>query len=152
MGEKPQALLTGVFRALKKNGISRLNFGAAGNCVNFIRIVNEAMKLPECAEYFSGFKQPWYFPEIEKYEKLVRQFPFSEVSVWGENADRYFPDADSMIKWLDQPSLVPFLEAIPADKTQGFRGYMVEKMIAATRQEDGRCFETFRRINVWARL
>jgi trans-aconitate methyltransferase len=71
--------------------------------------------------------------------------------VWGENADRYFPDADSMIKWLDQPSLVPFLEAIPADRKQGFRDYVVEKMITSTRQQDGRCFETFRRINVWAR-
>jgi trans-aconitate methyltransferase len=146
-----ELLLKSIYRSLKENGILRFNFGAAGNCVNFIRIVNEAMKLPEYAEYFSGFKQPWYFPEIEKYEKLVRQFPFSEVRVWGENADRYFPDADSMIKWLDQPSLVPFLEAIPADRKQGFRDYVVEKMITSTRQQDGRCFETFRRINVWAR-
>jgi len=147
-----QTLLTGVYRALKKNGIFRVNFGSAGNCINFIRMVKEAMLLPEYKEYFSGFAWPWYFPEIGKYEKLVRQFPFSEVRVWRENADRYFPDADSMIKWLDQPSLVPFLEAIPANKKQGFRDYVVEKMITVTRQEDGRCFETFRRINVWARL
>jgi trans-aconitate methyltransferase len=145
-------LLSRIYQSLKENGIFRVNFGAAGNCVNFIRIVNEAMKLPEYAEYFRGFKQPWYFPEIEKYEKLVRQFPFSEVRVWAENADRYFPDADSMIKWINQPSLVPFLEVIPADKKQVFRDYVVGKMITATRQEDGRCFETFRRINVWARL
>jgi trans-aconitate methyltransferase len=146
-----QALLTGVYRALKKNGILRFNFGAAGNCVNFIRIVKEAILLPEYKEYFFDFAWPWYFPEIGKYESLVQEYPFTEVRVWAENADRYFPDAETIVKWIDQPSLVPFLEVIPQSEKQHFRDYVVEKMIAATRQQDGRCFETFRRINVWAR-
>jgi trans-aconitate 2-methyltransferase len=71
--------------------------------------------------------------------------------VWGENADRYFPDIGSMVKWVDQPSLVPFLEYVPQSDKQGFRNYVVEKMIETTLQKDGRCFETFRRINVLAR-
>lgn len=35
------------------------------------------------------------------------------VRVWGENADRYFPDEEAMVAWIDQPSLVPFLAALP---------------------------------------
>ena len=146
-----QALLTNIYRALRPNGILRVNFGAAGNCVNFIRIIEEAMRLPEYAEYFSGFEQPWFFPELETYQTLVRKFPFREVKFRGENADRYFPDTETITKWIDQPSLVPFLEAVPANEKHGFRDYVVGKMIEATQQEDGRCFETFRRINVWAR-
>jgi hypothetical protein len=47
--------------------------------------------------------------------------------------------------------MVPFLEVIPPAQKEVFRDYVVEKMIAATLQKDGTCFETFRRINVWAR-
>jgi hypothetical protein len=32
-----------------------------------------------------------------------------DARVRGENADWSFPDAAAMIKWIDQPSLVPFL-------------------------------------------
>jgi trans-aconitate 2-methyltransferase len=144
-------LLKYVYASLKPNGILRFNFGAEGNCVNFIRIIQAAMQLPEYAQYFSGFETPWYFPEPGKYEKLVKENPFREMRVWGENADRYFPDVASIVKWIDQPSLVPFLEVIPAAQKRGFRDYVVEKMIEATLQKDGTCFETFRRINVWAR-
>jgi trans-aconitate methyltransferase len=71
--------------------------------------------------------------------------------VWGENADRYFQDAPEMIKWIDQPSLVPFLAHVPDGMKPRFREYVIKKMIAETQQDDGRCFETFRRINVSAR-
>jgi trans-aconitate methyltransferase len=90
-------------------------------------------------------------PEPETYKSLVQKFSFNEVKVWGENADRYFPDAGAIIKWIDQPSLVPFLEVVPQNAKQSFRDYVVEKMLAATLQNDGKCFETFRRINVRAR-
>jgi trans-aconitate methyltransferase len=144
-------LLKNVFRALRQNGIYRCNFGAKGNCVNFTRITKEAIQLSEYAGYFSGFEWPWYMPEPETYKSLVQKFPFSEVKVWGENADRYFPDADAITKWIDQPSLVPFLEVVPQNTKQSFRNHVVEKMLAATLQKDGKCFETFRRINVRAR-
>ncbi len=144
-------LLKYVYRGLKPNGFLRFNFGAEGNCINFIRIIQMAIQLPEYEAYFSGFELPWYFPEIVSYEALVKEYPFREAKVWGENADRYFPDVSSIVKWIDQPSLVPFLEVIPSTKKQSFRNYVMERMIDATLQKDGTCFETFRRINVWAR-
>jgi trans-aconitate methyltransferase len=144
-------LLKNIFKALKQNGIYRCNFGAKGNCVSFTRITKEAIQLPEYDRYFTGFEWPWYMPEPEAYKSLAKKFAFSEVEVWGENADRYFPDADAITKWIDQPSLVPFLEVVPQKAQQSFRNHVVEKMLAATLQKDGKCFETFRRINVRAR-
>jgi trans-aconitate methyltransferase len=73
-----------------------------------------------------------------------------KARVWGENADRYFPDAGEMIRWIDQPSLVPFLAHLPERARPRFREYVIMRMIEETRQDDGRCFETFRRINVSA--
>jgi trans-aconitate 2-methyltransferase len=144
-------LLGNVYRALKKGGALRFNFAADGNCSNFFRVVKEAIKKPEYADAFKSFEWPWYMPAPENYKVLIEKFPFREASVWGENADRYFPDVEAMVKWIDQPSLVPFLKNIPGDKKQDFRNYVVDQMIAAARQDDGRCFESFRRINARAR-
>jgi trans-aconitate methyltransferase len=71
--------------------------------------------------------------------------------VWGENADRFFPDAEAMINWVDQPSLVPFLAHVTDEVKSPFREFVVRRMIEETRRDDGRYFETFRRINVFAR-
>ncbi len=73
-----------------------------------------------------------------------------DVRVWGENADRFFPDADAMIRWIDQPSLVPFLAHVPDHAKDSFRDLVVNGMIEETKQEGERFFETFRRINVSA--
>jgi trans-aconitate 2-methyltransferase len=70
--------------------------------------------------------------------------------VWGQNADRYFPDEEALVKWIDQPSLVPFLHCVADGGKEQFRSWVIGRMIAETRQEDGSCFETFRRINVFA--
>ena len=56
-----------------------------------------------------------------------------------------------MVKWIDQPSLVPFLGHIAEKDRKRFRDAVAERMIEQTRQSDGTCFETFRRINVLAR-
>lgn len=141
-------LLSNVHGALKYNGIVRFNFAADGNCSHFYKVVQQVMELPNYTKYFENFVWPWYMPAIEKYKSLTEEFPFTGVSVWGENADRYFPDAEAMIKWIDQPSIVPFLKCISVEKdAKSFRDTVVEAMVKETTQEDGTCFETFRRVN-----
>ncbi|MBN2288606.1 MAG: methyltransferase domain-containing protein [Candidatus Glassbacteria bacterium] len=145
------ALLSKVCRSLKPGGTVRFNFAAAGNCANFFRVVKQAMGLGPYKSSFADFEWPWYMPGVAEYRKTVKRFPFRETRVWGENADRYFPDAGAMIAWVDQPSLVPFLKYLDGEKKDRFRATVVERMVKATLQEDGTCFETFRRINLFAR-
>lgn len=57
------------------------------------------------------------------------KLPYREVKVWGENADRYFPDADSITKWIDQPSLVPFKAILQPPSRDFFRDLVVQKML-----------------------
>jgi trans-aconitate 2-methyltransferase len=140
-------VLEHTFRCLRKNGSARFNFAADGNCSHFFKVVKEGMALPQFAQSFMSFSWPWYMPTVEQYERLAEQTQFKEVKVWGEVADRYFPNKDSMIRWVDQPSIVPFLEHMPVEAKCNFRNYVVERMIEETLQADGRCFETFRRIN-----
>jgi trans-aconitate methyltransferase len=144
-------LLKNVLRCLTDGGYLRFNFAAEGNCSHFIKIAKEAMARAEYAERFSSFEWPWYMPDVKTYESLVLQSSFKEVEVWGENADRYFPDVDAMVKWVEQPSLVPLLAILSESEKPKFRDYVVKRMIEVTLQSDGTCFETFRRINVRAR-
>jgi trans-aconitate 2-methyltransferase len=143
-------LLLNVFKALRADGKLRFNFAGDGNCAHFFKVVREAMVHDNFKKYFSSFEWPWYMPTVAEYERLVEQSGLHHVRVWGENADRFFPDAESMIKWVDQPSIVPFLAEIPGPDRNSFRNLVVGRMIEETQLQDGRCFETFRRINVFA--
>lgn len=146
-----EKLLSNVNSALKDNGTVRFNFAANGNCSNFFLVIQEITNLPKYKSYFSSFVWPWYMPEIEDYKHLSEQFSFAEIKIWGENADRSFSDAEAMIRWIDQPSIVPFIKCVDEKDKKDFRDSVVNEMIKNTSQPDGTCFETFRRINFWAK-
>ncbi len=143
-------LLKNVFKALREGGLLRFNFAADGNCSHFFKVIRKAMEKEDFSSYFSAFFWPWYMPSIDEYTQLVNDSEFKVVKVWGENADRYFPDTEAMVGWVDQPSLVPFLACVPESHKVAFRDYVVGEMIRETKQADGKCFETFRRINILA--
>ncbi len=144
-------LLVRVLRALKPGGLARFNFPADGNCATFNRTVRHIIAQPRYAPGFRDFEWPWYMPTPDIYRRLAGRLPCRELRVYGENADRFFPDAETMIRWIDQPCLVPFLPWVaPADR-DSFRKEVIERMVRATRYPDGRCFELFRRVHVWFR-
>ena len=148
--DHPRFLLN-VRRTLRKDGVLRFNFGGDGNCAHLIRVVKETMALPEFSAQFVGFRWPWFVPSIETYTGLAVAAGLRDVRVWRENADRFFPDRGVLLRWVDQPCLVPFLPHIAGADREAFRSYVHARMVEETLQPDGRCFETFRRVNVFAR-
>jgi len=108
------------------------------------------MAQPAYRSLFADFDWPWYMPAVDEHKRLAESSELADVHVWGENADHFFPDAEALTRWIDQPSIVPFLAHLDAPAKGSFRELVVTKMIGRTRQEDGRCFETFRRINLSA--
>lgn len=146
-----QYLLRSVKKALRPGGVLRFNFAGDGNCSHFLKVIRKTTKRREFSRYFSTFLWPWYMPTLDEYTHLVNQSEFEPIKVWEENADRHFPDTKTMIGWIDQPSLVPFLACVPDHRKADFRNYVIGEMIQETKQPDGQCFETFRRINLFAR-
>lgn len=149
---KDHARLLGVLhKALRPGGVIRLSFAGEGNCSRLVAVFGELMAESEYREAFDGFAWPWFMPSVEQYEQLVGEVPFADARVWGEVADRHFPNVEAMVGWIDQPSLVPFRQHLDTATGDRFRAEVISRMTRRCREADGRCFETFRRINVLAR-
>ena len=88
---------------------------------------------------------------MSEYEELLSVSSFHEWRVWIEPKEQSFPTAEAIVGWIDNPCLIPFVQALPADLRNPFRDGVVEAMLARTRRPDGTHLEPFRRINVWAR-
>ncbi len=146
-----QKLLESSFTALRPNGMLRWNFAGDGNCSNFFETVKTVMNENLYKKYFLDFQWPWFMPSKDNYKKIIAKLGFSKFEIEYENVDRYFTNCEEMIKWIDQPSIVPFISHIPNEKKSAFRNSVVEMMKDKTKQQDGRCFETFRRINISAK-
>jgi len=140
-----------IHKLLNPNGFVRFNFAADGNSSHFNKVIKEIIVFEEYREYFSEFQWPWYLPSVDEYENFLKDFAFSELNVWEDNEDRFFPDKEAVIWWVDQPQIVPFLVNIPEDKKGLFREIVIEQVFKETLQENGRYFEEFRRMNVLAR-
>jgi trans-aconitate methyltransferase len=94
------------------------------------------MVLPRCRVFREG------------YRRLASRLRCWELRVYGENADRFFPDAEAMIRWIDQPCLVPFLPHVAPPGREAFRAEVIDQTVQATRQPEDQCFELFRRDHV----
>ncbi len=143
-------LWNSVAKLLRHNGVVRFNFAAHGNCINFFSAVSQIMEKDEYRGHFMGFEWPYYMPPVSDYERFLESYPFKEIKIEEQNADRYFPHTEALIGWINQPSIVPFLKNLPELLREGFRSKVIELTVQKTLQDDGRCFETFRRIDIFA--
>ncbi len=144
-------LLHNSYAALTTGGILLWNFGGDGNCSHFLEVIREKITEEKYNPFFKDFEMPWFMPSKSQYEKLISDIGFSEFTITEINRDRYFSCPDEMIKWIDQPCIVPFIERVPGALKSTFRKEVIEKMIEKTQQKDGTCFEMFRRIQVYAK-
>ena len=143
-------LLKNSLAALKADGILLWSFGGEGNCSNFLSVIQKKITENNYIEFFKDFEMPWFMPSKSHYTELMSNIGFSHFTITEVNWDRFFPTSDNMIKWIDQPSIVPFIECIPDTLKSTFRKEVIEEMLERTQQPDGTCFETFRRLQVYA--
>lgn len=143
-------LLKNAYKALKTHGKILWDFGGLGNCSSFFDVIQNKMLEDKYAQYFKNFEWPWFMPSKSQYIELISTIGFSSYTIKKVNKDRYFSNVSEMIKWIDQPSIVPFIKYIPYELKETFRQEVIEEMVKKTQQPNGTCFETFRRIRIYA--
>jgi trans-aconitate 2-methyltransferase len=146
-----ERLLTRCAAALTQNGIIRFGFAAKGNTGTLSGVIREVMNRSPYRDSFTSFEWPWYMPTADEYEVLVRRIGFNDAQIWSEDVERYFGSQEEMTRWIDQPVIIPFIRAIPEPLKQSFRNEVVDGMVLAAKQTDGRFRETMNRMNVFAR-
>jgi len=144
------ALLANSYVALRPDGFIRWNFAGSGNCENFNQVAKQLMDSAPYREFFTEFEWPWFMPSVSEYEQLIANTKFTDPQIELVNADRYFSDEAELIRWIDQPTIVPFLQQLPVEKRQLFRDDVVEEMVRRTKLPDGRYMEPFRRLSLRA--
>lgn len=87
------------------------------------------MVLPRCQVFREG------------YPRLTSRLRCWELRVYGEHADRFFPGAEPMIRWINQPCLVSSMPRVAPPDREALRAEVIERMVQATRQPESRCFE-----------
>ncbi len=144
-------LLNAAYAALKASGVILWDFGGDGNCANFLNVISQVINEDRYSGYFEGFEYPWFMPSKEQYEQIISDIGFSDFTITEVNRDRYFSSADEMVRWIDQPCIVPFIANVPDNMKNAFREEVIEKMLEKTQQSDGTYFETFRRLKINAK-
>lgn len=132
-------------------GLARLNFAGNGTCPMLIKVLNEVMGQASYAKYFTDFVWPWYMPTATEYRHSLSQSPFDNAEVREESMERLFPSDAPLIKWIDQPCLVPFLAVIDEKNKQPFRDTVIAQMIKRTKQAGGGFLERFFRLDILAK-
>ena len=127
-------LLNNSFRALKNGGSLLWDFAGDGNCSNFFAVVRTEMESEEYGRYFEDFEWPWYMLPREDYAEIVAASGFSSCNISEVNRDRFFANADEMIGRIDQPSIMPFIRALPEEVRGKFRGDVVGAMLERTQR------------------
>ena len=144
-------ILKKIYEGLRTGGYARLNFASEGAIPTLIQIIRETMCHTSYAKYFSEFVWPWYMPNLTEYQEIISQSSFREAQIIEERKERLFPSGDSLIKWIDQPCLVPFLAAIGDENKQVFRDIVIDQMLHRTRQAQGGFLEQFHRLDILIR-
>lgn len=144
-------LLNNCNEVLNYKGKIRFSFAGEGNCHNFYDIIKETINEKKYSIYFENFEWPWYTPSMSEYKNLIYKTKnFKNIEIYCENEDRYFNNEEKLIKWIDEVSIVPFIDVLPQRMKKGFRNNIISKMIQNTNQDNGTYLETFTRINVLA--
>ena len=144
-------ILNKIYECLRPGGYARLNFASESAIPALIQIIRETMRLSSYAKYFSEFVWPWYMPNLTEYQDIISRSSFRDVQISEEHKERLFPSADSLIKWIDQPCLVPFLAAIGDENKREFREIVIDQMLHRTRQAQGGYLEQFHRLDILLR-
>ena len=144
-------LLQNSYAALKTGGILLWDFGSDGNCANFLSVMQKKIAEDKYIDFFRDFEMPWFMPSKNQYEELISHIGYSHVTITETNRDKYFSTSDQMVKWIDQPCIVPFMECIPDTLKSTFRKEVMKEMLERTQQPDGTYFETFRRLQVYSK-
>lgn len=137
--EDHEALLRAILRALRQGGLLRAQFmGRSGTTLREV-----ARSLCQEAPYrahFKDFRWPRVSFKREEYlEILSKVGGFKDISVWEEESQNVFEDAEHLKGWLSSMHRTIYTEPLPEDLREPFfRAFLERALKAAQKRTDGK--------------
>jgi trans-aconitate 2-methyltransferase len=146
---KEQRKVVGLMHnSLKKGGRIACQLPAKNFCKEFFGYAGNAIALLGFEKYYRGWRSPWYLPDKEEYEQLLKDVGFQEVEVFYRDYQIVFDSINGVIQWWASAGLRPYLEMLPPREQEYFK-YAVAMNYENNRTEKGIEFG-FRRLFAFA--
>jgi SAM-dependent methyltransferase len=129
--KRPEAVIAGVARALRRGGRFVGEMGGAGNVAAVVAALSAALARRGVA---AGPLNPWFFPTAEEFSALLRGNGFVIDSI--EIFARPTALPTRLADWLDTFAEA-FLRAVPATERGGLKDDVEAFARAALQQQDG---------------
>jgi trans-aconitate 2-methyltransferase len=143
-----QEVVRPVYRALRKGGRIAFQLPAKNFCREFFAYTGDAITLLGYEKYFRRWQTPWYLPEKEEYETLLKETGFRNINVFPRDYRLVFGSIGEVIAWWSSAGLRPFLDLLSGREQEYFK-YAVAMSYESNRTDRGIEFD-FRRLFAFA--
>lgn len=112
-----EAVMRGIYSALKPNGKALLQMGGEGNASDVFAVL--ACILPDYAEYFEGFESPYRFCSDTEYKEILQRIGFNRYRAELIPKDMVHDDVSAFRGWLET-TWFPYIQRIPESMQENF--------------------------------
>jgi len=117
--EDHEAVLEGIYRALKPGGKMLLQMGGEGNAVDILGVMHHFMRRQEWRDYFKDFRFPYTFHSADTYQKLLAKAGYSTSKAALIAKDMVHPDAEAFKGWIET-TWFPYINRVSSEHREEF--------------------------------
>jgi len=129
-----EAVVSGIYRALKPGGKAILQMGGYGNAHEIFDALESVVS--EFLEYFDGFVSPYTFCSDSTYEQLLENAGFSRYRAELIPKDMIHTDTVAFRGWLET-TWFPYIQRIPEEMREVFIRRWMEAYITLHPLDEG---------------
>jgi len=124
-----QAVLEGVWRALKPGGRVHFEMGGRGNAARVAMAMISVMGRPRWNGYFRDFRAPYTFWDRDEYLGMLIDAGFQPLRVELVPKDMVHRGREGLAAWI-RTTWLPFTQRIPEGERESFIGEIVDGYLA----------------------
>lgn len=145
--KQPEKVVSGIYSALKPGGRFVAEFGGKGNVKVIISAICNVMQ--EFGHPIDGIVNPWYFPSISEYGRLLEQQGFElTLATLFERPTPLDDGEKGMQNWIKMFAN-SFFQALPAEEQMNIVTE-IENQLRPQLYQGGTWFADYKRIRVMA--
>lgn len=117
-----------LYKALRNNGIAALQFPLLDAQHPLISYANRVIEEMQIAEYYIGWKFPWYVPTSEEFQNILINAGFDNVKVLEDINIFKFENAEAVYQHFQSVGLKLYADILPENKREEYMKTVLEDL------------------------